>query len=531
MAVAEPSGVWWREGVIYQIYPRSFADSNGDGVGDLPGIRRRLDHLAWLGVDGIWLSPCFPSPMADFGYDVADYCDVDPAFGTLADMDRLIAAAHERGIRVLLDWVPNHTSDCHPWFLESRASRASAKRGWYVWRDARPDGSPPNNWLSPFGGSAWQWDTATEQYYLHSFLREQPDLDWRNPEVVAAMHDVLRFWFERGVDGFRIDVVHRLAKDPELRDNPLREDARRRGYGSQRHVRDENHPDVHALLRDVRRVVDAYPERMLVGEVYLLDPAEVATYYGKGDELHLAFNFAFMRATWSAERFREEVERFEGFVAGVGWPDVVLSSHDAVRHASRYDDPSRGDARARVAAMMLLLLRGTPFLYYGEEIGMRNVEIPPERLRDPLAVTLHPKLSRDGERTPMQWEDAPGGGFTAGEPWLPLGDLSRNAAAQRDDPASLLCLYRDLIELRRRTPGLRAGSYRSLASPEGVFAWERELAPSRAGVALNFSDAPRVADLGGELPRAFLSTDPGRAAPRGGLLELAADEGIVLVWS
>jgi glycosidase len=523
--------VWWRDGVIYQIYPRSYADSNGDGVGDLAGIRGRLDHLAWLGVDGIWLSPCFTSPMADFGYDVADYCDIDPLFGTLDDMDRLIAEAHERGIRVLLDWVPNHTSDRHPWFLESRASRANAKRDWYVWRDARPDGSPPNNWFSIFGGPAWEWDEATGQYYLHSFLREQPELNWRNPELVAAMHDVLRFWFERGVDGFRIDVVHRLAKDPQLRDNPPAENARGRGYGSQRHVYDENHPDVHALLRGVRRVVDAYPDRMLVGEVYLMDPAEVATYYGKGDELHLAFNFSFMGSPWSAERFRQEVERFEGFVGGAGWPNVVLSSHDAVRHASRYDDPKLGDARARLAAMMLLTLRGTPFLYYGEEIGMRNVDIPLERMRDPLAVTLHPKLSRDGCRTPMQWDGTPGGGFGSGEPWLPLGDLERNAAAQRDDPRSLLRLYRDLIDLRRRTPALHAGDYRSLPSPEGVFAWQRDLPPGRAAVALNFSDAPRAVDLGGPAPSAFLSTDPERSRPGGAALELGPAEGIVLVWS
>ncbi len=517
--------------MIYQIYPRSYADSNGDGVGDLEGIRGRLDHLAWLGVDAIWLSPCFTSPMADFGYDVADYCDIDPLFGSLAEMDRLIAEAHQRGIRILLDWVPNHTSDRHPWFLESRARRTSPRRDWYVWRDARPDGSPPNNWFSIFGGPAWEWDEATGQYYLHSFLREQPELNWRNPELVAAMHDVLRFWFERGVDGFRIDVVHKLAKDPELRDNPPVEDARGRGYGSQRHVHDENHPDVHALLRGVRRVVDAYPDRMLVGEVYLMDPAEVATYYGKGDELHLAFNFSFMRAPWLAERFREEVERFEGFVGGAGWPDVVLSSHDAIRHASRYDDPKLGDARARVAAMLLLTLRGTPFLYYGEEIGMRNVEIPPERLRDPLAVTLHPKLSRDGCRTPMQWDGTPGAGFSSGEPWLPLGDLERNAATQRDDPRSLLCLYRDLIDLRRRTPALHAGGYRSLPSPEGVFAWQRDLPPGRAAVALNLSDAPRAVDLGGAAPSAFLSTDPERSRPGGAALELGPAEGIVLVWS
>src|SRR5690606_19628712 len=290
---------WWRHGVVYQIYPRSFQDTNGDGVGDLEGIRRRLDHLVWLGVDALWLSPFQPSPMADFGYDVSDYCDVDPLFGTLEDFERLVGDAHARGLRVVVDWVPNHTSDRHPWFEASRSSRDDPKRGWYVWRDPAPGGGPPNNWLSTFGGSAWEPDPTTGQLYLHSFLKEQPDLDWRNPEVVAAMHDVLRFWLDRGADGFRIDVVHRIAKDPLLRDNPLRPGAGpEAGYGGQLHVHDENHPDVHALLRGLRALLDRYDDRMMVGEVYLFDPAEVAKYYGRGDELHLAFNFSFLRAPW-----------------------------------------------------------------------------------------------------------------------------------------------------------------------------------------------------------------------------------------
>ncbi len=521
--------LWWKHGVIYQVYPRSFMDANGDGVGDLEGIRQRLDHLAWLGVDGIWISPCFPSPMADFGYDVSDYCDIDPLFGSLEDMDRLLADAHARGIRVLLDLVPNHTSDQHPWFRASRGDREHPKRSWYVWRDPAPDGGPPNNWLSIFGGPAWKWDEATGQYYLHSFLEEQPDLDWGNPEVEAAMHEVVRFWFERGVDGFRIDVIHRIAKDPALRDNPVLDPSQ--GYGGQRHVHDENHPEVHARIRGLRRIADAYPERMLVGEVYLFDPAEVARYYGRGDELHQAFNFSLMRAPWSAERFREEVETFQGRVPAEGWPNQVLSSHDAPRHATRYDHPELGEARARLAAMLLLTLRGTPFLYYGEEIGMRNVAIPEDRMQDPLARTLHPSLSRDGERTPMPWEPGPGAGFTRGVPWLPLGPdvATRNVATQREDPSSLLHLYRRLIALRRQTRALSHGAQRSLPAPEGVYAFEREAGGSRVVTALNFADGPVELALGAGSIRGGLRTDPRvPLPPEASHVTLGPCEGITL---
>jgi glycosidase len=522
--------VWWRDGVVYQIYPRSFMDSNGDGVGDLEGIRRRLDHLVWLGVDAIWLSPCFPSPMADFGYDVADYCDIDPRFGTLADFDRLLADAHAKGLRVMLDLVPNHSSDRHPWFTLSRASRDSAKRDWYVWRDPKPDGSPPNNWLATFGGPAWTLDPATGQYYLHSFLPEQPDLNWRNPEVVRAMHDVVRFWFERGVDGFRIDVIQRIAKDPKLRDNPVLDPAL--GYGGQRHVHDENHPDVHRLLRGLRRVANRYPERAYVGEVFLLNPAEVARYYGRNDELHLAFNFSFLYAPWSAEAFRREAVRFQRLVGRRGWPDHVLSNHDAPRHASRYEHETLGDARTRLAALMLLTLRGTPFLYQGEEIGMRAVPVPPERLQDPLAFRLHPNLSRDPSRTPLPWDPGPGAGFTTGEPWLPIGaDAAfRNVAAQRNDPDSLLHLYRALLALRRRTPALARGAFRALRAPKDVFAYERREGSQRAVVALNFGDADAEVSLGRGRLAEGLHTRAGAAVPeRLGRMVLGPCEGVVAV--
>jgi alpha-glucosidase len=524
--------LWWRDGVIYQIYPRSFMDSNGDGVGDLEGIRQRLDHLAWLGVDGLWLSPCFPSPMADFGYDVSDYCDIHPLFGTLDDFDRLLADAHARGIKIVLDWVPNHTSDQHPWFLDSRSSRESPRRDWYVWRDPAPDGAPPNNWLAAFGGPAWEWDEATGQYYQHTFLKEQPELNWRNPAVEAAMHDVLRFWLDRGVDGFRIDVIHRLMKDPDLRSNPVVDAAL--GYGGQRHVHDEDHPDLQPLLRRLRKLLDGYDDRMTVGEVYIMDPKRVAKYLGRGDQLHLAFNFSFLRAPWSAERFRKEVAEFESVVPDEGWPDMVLSNHDVSRHASRYDHPEHGDARARVAAMMLLTLRGTPFLYYGEEIGMRNVEVPPDRLQDPLAWTLHPKVSRDPERTPMLWEPGAKAGFTTGEPWLPVAasepEEGRTVEEQRRDRGSLLWLYRDLLDLRRRTPALERGDWRPLDAPADVFAYERQHGESCARVALNFADEPRVVDLGRAPVLEALRTEHTHSEPDvSGRLELGPAEGVVLV--
>jgi alpha-glucosidase len=518
------SRLWWKHGVVYQIYPRSFQDADSDGVGDLEGIRRRLDHLAWLGVDAVWLSPFQPSPMADFGYDVADYCDVDPLFGTLADFDRLLADAHARGIRVIVDWVPNHTSDRHPWFRESRASRSGPRRDWYVWRDAKPGGAPPNNWVSVFGGPAWEPDPATGQHYLHSFLKEQPDLNWRHPAVVEAMHDVLRFWLDRGVDGFRIDVIHRIAKDPELRDNPPAP-AGGAGYGGQLHVHDENHPDVHGMIRAFRALLDRYGERMMVGEVYLFDPAEVAKYYGRGDELHLAFNFSFLRSPWDAAAFRSEIERFESEVPPEGWPDVVLSNHDVPRHATRYDHPALGDARARTAALVLLTLRGTPFLYQGEEIGMRNTEVPVERMRDPIARTLHPRLSRDGARTPMRWDASlPACGFTfpdAGgrlaEPWLPLGPQPprTDVAAQRAERTSLLWLYRDLLALRRAHPALHRGDWRALAAPDGVLAYERRAAGEAAvaRIAANFTSLPARLDLGPGRGIAGLHSRPGAPAP------------------
>ena len=522
-----PDRDWWKRAVFYQIYPRSFADSNGDGIGDLPGITAHLGHLNdgtpdSLGIDAIWISPFYRSPMADFGYDVADYRDVDPVFGTLADFDRLLAAAHERGIRVIVDFVPNHSSDRHPWFLESRSSRTNPKRDWYVWADPAPGGGPPNNWLSHFPiGSAWTRDEATGQYYLHSFLAAQPDLNWWNPEVRAEMEATLRFWLDRGVDGFRIDVAHMMLQDPELRDNPepLTFESRRM---------DEDWPEVHEIHRSWRRLLDSYGDRMAVGEVWILVPERVARYYGDAnDELHLAFNFAFLRQPWVASSFREAADLFESLLPEGAWPDYTLSNHDVHRARSRYDsDPGSGrgpvgQARARVAAMMLLTLRGTPFMYFGEEIGQADAEIPPDRALD--------VEGRDPERAPMQWALGRGAGFTTGDPWLPIGSEAPlvNVAAQRDDPASMLSLYRRLIWHRKGSAPLLHGSYRSLAAPEGVFAYLREVPGESLLVALNFTDGKvrfeAVAAVAGGAAVGRAAGGPAADPPMSGTLELSTD--------
>src|SRR5262245_56060080 len=396
---------WWREGVLYQIYVRSFADSDGDGIGDLRGGIDRLDHLTWLGVDGIWLSPVHPSPNLDWGYDVSDYRDVHPELGDLRTLDELVAAAGERGMRVLLDLVPNHTSDLHAWFADSRSSREAEHRDWYVWADARPRGSPPNNWLSVFGGPAWEPDPATGESYLHNFLREQPDLNWGNPEVHDAFVDILRFWFDRGIAGFRIDVANGLFKDAELRDNPppTEDDpaeVRRRG---QRFVYNMNRPEVHDVYRRWRTLADGYdPGRVLVGETWLFDPELLATYYGaETDELHLCFNFAFLFEDLDAGALRAIVEATEAALPEGAQPVWTGSNHDVGRFPSRWCEGH--PARIRCALLTMLTLRGTPFLYYGDEIGMPEVPIPPEGVRDGAGLMGEAQVVRDPGRTPMQW--------------------------------------------------------------------------------------------------------------------------------
>jgi alpha-glucosidase len=478
--------LWWQTGVIYQIYPRSFKDTTGNGIGDLSGVIEKMDYLSdTLGVNAIWLSPFYPSPMADFGYDVANYVDVHPLFGDLQIFNQLIQQAHQRDLRVIIDLVPNHTSDLHPWFIESRASRDSPKRAWYVWRDAQPDGSPPNNWLSVFGGSAWEWDPTTRQYYLHSFLKEQPDLNWRNPQVKKAMFDVVRFWLERGVDGFRIDVAHFIMKDPELRDNPPNTAHKPQmhrslgDYDSQVHLYDNGHPDVHLVYHEFRQLLDEYSRnqaRMSIGEIHIFDWPDWASYYGKSlDEIHMPFNFTLLGVKWQAQAVRSLVDGLEAVLPPGAWPNYVLGNHDEPRLASHL-----GKAAARMAAMLLLTLRGTPTLYYGDEIGMTDVPIPAEREQDPWGKRV-PGMSRDPQRTPMQWTDGPNAGFSAADPkalWLPLSAeyRSTNVLVELDDPFSILNLYRSLLSYRRSHLPLQAGDYQPLdGMPESVFAYLRQM--------------------------------------------------------
>jgi len=490
---------WWQRAVLYQVYPRSFADGDGDGVGDLAGLVSRLDHLTRLGVDAVWLSPIYPSPMADFGYDVADHCDVDPLFGDLADAEALIAAAHARGLRVILDFVPNHTSDRHPWFLASRRSRTDPKRDWYVWADPAPDGGPPNNWLSRFDvGPAWTYDEATGQYYLHSFLPEQPDLNWRHPGVREAMGDVLRFWLDRGVDGFRVDVAHRIAKDPRLRDNPPNPDWHEGMAASARLLerRTRNWPELHDVLRGLRRVVDAYPDRVLIGEVNL-DPAELMAFYGDGDELHLPLNFhTIVDLPWQAGVLADLVGSVEALLPDRAWPTWVLSNHDKPRFPTRL-----GQAHARAGLVFLLTVRGTPVLYYGDELALPDVDVPPEAAQDPWELANPGKgLGRDRSRTPMPWTGGPGAGFCPPDvaPWLPIGEDHRQAhvAAQDADPASPLALTRALLALRRRRPALATGDLEGLRADGGVLVYTRRAGADRVTVALNTGERPAVIDLG-----------------------------------
>ncbi len=526
-----PETTWWKHGIVYQIYPRSFQDTNGDGIGDLKGICERLDYLTWLGVHAIWISPIYPSPMADFGYDVADYCGVDPIFGTLADFDRLIAEAHGKGLKVILDFVPNHTSDQHPWFKESRSSLDSAKRDWYLWRDPKPDGRPPNNWISNFGGSAWEWDEATGQYYYHAFLKEQPDLNWRNPQVRAAMYDALRFWLDRGVDGFRVDVIWHLIKDKEFRDNPPNPAYSPNQPQINRYlqIHSADQPEVHGIIAEMRDVLEEYRDRVLIGEIYL--PLErLVSYYGKNlSGAHLPFNFQLIHTTWNAREIASLVREYEAALPAGGWPNWVLGNHDQPRIAARV-----GKAQARLAGMLLLTLRGTPTMYYGDEIGLARVEIPPEAVQDPWEKN-EPGIGvgRDPERTPMQWNASSHAGFTTGDPWLPLdADFSIcNVERLKADRTSILTFYSRLIDLRREHRALSIGSYVPVEVEAHVFSYERRHRTDRLLVALNLGHEPHDLSL---LPwvargRILLSTHLDR---EGEIVEktltLRADEGTLV---
>ena len=528
---------WWQTAVIYQIYPRSFQDSNGDGIGDLEGVRRRLDYLVDLGVDAIWVSPFYPSPMADFGYDVADYCDVDPRFGSLHDFDALLRDAHARDLKVIVDFVPNHTSDQHPWFTQSRSSRDNDKRDWYLWRDANIAGGPPNNWLSNFGGSAWTLDAATGQYYYHAFLKEQPDLNWRNPDVRAAMYDVMRFWLQRGVDGFRIDVLFHLIKDELFRDNPRVPSPAPDDAASHALVPlyTADRPEVQQIVIEMRRVADEFSKtapRVLIGEIYLpLD--RLMTYYGRDENgvlqgVQLPFNFQLIGAPWHAAAIDGIVRAYELALPVGGWPNWVLGNHDKSRIASRV-----GSEQARAAAMLLLTLRGTPTMYYGDEIGMTDVAIPPDEVQDPFEKNEPNKgLGRDPERTPMPWDDTTNAGFSSGTPWLRLGSdwQTRNVTSQSHDSRSLLQLYRALMALRRQQPALNEGAFEAFGPAGDVLAFARVMHAQRLLILINFGASPcsLPESLVPRPAKVLLSTYLDRTGPVSPSDCLRANEGLIL---
>jgi alpha-glucosidase len=538
---AAGGSAWWESAVVYQIYPRSFCDTSGNGIGDLEGIRRHLDHLGWLGVDALWLSPFYPSPMADFGYDVADYCDVDPLFGTLEDFDRLVDDAHARGIKVLVDWVPNHTSDRHPWFIASRSSRQDPKRDWYRWRDDRPDaaggtgpsgsaGRLPNNWRAAFAGvgheqlpPAWTWDEDTAQWYLHLFLPEQPDLNWGNPNVRAAMIETLEFWMARGVDGFRVDVAHGLGKDPALADLGPEWDGKSAADSF-------DDPRSHPILAELRQAVDAWPDpptRMMVGEVYLPTTRQVAPYYGTAaaPELNLSFNFAPLFAPWEAAAWRSHIDEVLDLLVAAGhWPTWVLSNHDKSRQRTRFGS----EAKARAAAVALLTLPGTPFLYAGEELGLEDAIVPPDRQVDPGG--------RDGCRAPIPWTDDPDHGWAGGAkawlPWPPDADRGRTTSGLAADPASILWLYRHLLEARRASPALVRGTFSWVSDPaqadDGILAWRRHHGDDMRLVAVNYRSVPAAVSLPDGSWTSEVTSDGAPASWSQTVLHLGGDQAVVL---
>jgi alpha-glucosidase len=519
------SPVWWQYGILYEVYPRSFQDANGDGIGDLQGILQRLDYLAGLGIKAVWIAPFYPSPMADFGYDISDYCNVDRIFGNLADFDQLLRAIHERGLKLILDFVPNHTSNQHPWFRESRSSLVNPKRDWYLWRDPAPDGGPPNNWLSNFGGSAWTKDGS--QYYCHSFLKQQPDVNWRNPELREAMLNVLRFWLDRGVDGFRVDVMWMLIKDDQFRNNPINPASTKDSPASLRllPVYNTDRPEVHVIVADMRAVLDSYGDRLLIGEVYL--PFDkLATYYGqdlKGAQL--PFNFHLMLCPWNADAIAKVIKEYEAALPVGAWPNWVLGNHDQPRIATRI-----GRAQARLAAMLLLTLRGTPTMYYGDEIGMTDVPIPADEVQDPAEKNEPGKgQGRDPERTPMQWDSSRLAGFTESTPWLRLGadHAAINVATLSAQPDSVLSLYRILIGLRNSNVALNSGRIEQVASNGHVLRYERVDGEQRFAVVLNLSESQEDATIA--TGHILVSTHMDRSGDAvGSSLSLRAFEGVLV---
>jgi alpha-glucosidase len=535
--MVERNRPWWQSAVVYQIYPRSFQDSNGDGVGDLQGIVDRADYLTWLGIDAVWISPFYPSPMADFGYDISNYVDVDPVFGSLADFDRLVAALHARNIRVILDFVPNHTSDRHPWFQAARRSRNDPRRDWYIWRDPRPDGGPPNNWMSlATGRNAWEFDATTGQYYYHAFLTEQPDLNWRNPDVRKAMHDALRFWLDRGVDGFRVDVLWHLAKDPQFRDDPINPDFSAADPPYRRLIPEysADQPGILDIVAEMRRVLEEYPgDRPLIGELYL-PLNRLVEYYGPDlTGAHLPFNFsllwaAWTRAKWTAAALSHLIQDYDAALPPGAWPNWVLGNHDQPRVATRL-----GAAQARVAMVLLLTLRGTPTLYYADELGHESVPIPPDRVRDPFGINMPGGTQgRDPVRTPVPWDGSTNSGFSTAEPWLPLaGNASAiSVEAQKRDPRSMLSLTKSLLALRRREPALAIGDWTLLPIEGESLAYTRRWQDRCFIVVLDLESRAKTVRLGeGAAGRIELSTRPDRAGEAvSGDIELDADEAVII---
>jgi alpha-glucosidase len=489
---------WWKHAVFYEIYPRSFADSNNDGVGDLNGITSKLDYLKSLGVDAIWITPCFPSPQVDFGYDVSDYENIDPMYGSLADFDRLASEAKKRGIRIILDLVMNHTSDQHKWFLDSKSSRTSTYRDWYIWRDGKGPGQPPNNWTSTFGGSAWKYDPTTGQWYYHYFYPEQPDLNWRNHAVKRSMFNLTRFWYQRGVAGFRLDAVSTLFEDPDLKDNPTLPGTNAFGDPNTEELYNDKLPEVHDVLRELRTVADEH-DAVLIGETWTKHMDELALYYGQhGDELQMPMDLMFTTVNkLSAPEFRAQIAAVNS--AG-GWPVFVISNHDIVRSYVRYGDGMHNDQIAKLMAALYLTLRGTPIMYYGEEIGMTNTDpTRKEDVKDPIGKLGWPvEKGRDGERTPMQWSGGVNAGFSGGRPWLPVPASAKqyNVVSESKDPDSILNFYTRVLALRHREDALIDGEYVALnESDPNVLAYLRRSPQETVLVALNMSGAPQAATI------------------------------------
>jgi alpha-glucosidase len=518
MRLMKKDFLWWRDGIIYQIYPRSFADSNDDGIGDLQGIISKLDYLHALGVDAIWLSPIYPSPDVDFGYDVADYCEIDPKFGTMQDFKALLKEARKRDIHVILDLVLNHTSDQHPWFIEAKKSKDNPYHDWYLWQDPKPNGDPPNNWESWFGGPAWEYDTNLEQYYYHMFFKEQPDLNWRNPDVRAAMLDVFRFWLKKGVDGFRLDVFNAYFKDPEFKDNPSQFGIR--AFDRQKHIYDVSQPEMFPLIQEIRAIMEERKDTYVVGETFLADPQQTAQYCGDG-KLHAAFNFDFAQNRWHPKRFLRSALRWYQSLSDDAWPNNFLSNHDMRRSATRYC-LGEDDRRAKVAGAMLLTIKGTPFLYYGEEIGLRDIPIRKiSEVKDPVGKTFWPLFNgRDGCRAPMQWNDQIHAGFSATEPWLPVHTNypDRNVDQQITDPESLLIFFKHFIQIRKEEPALQRGDFIPLVKdPRHFLAFLRTYQDDQLLVMLNFSSRELIYDI----PEGTWVSLFGEDEPNNGLISLA----------